>query len=299
MISTDKSSPYAGVFWMFITGVLFVGVTALVKLNGPRIPAAEAGFLRYVIGLAFLIPLLFKARITSVTARQWGVFSIRGFAHAFGIIGWFYAMAHIPIAEVTSLSYLSPIFVTLGAAAFLGERLAVRRILAIVVALLGALIILRPGFRTLELAHYGMMATAIFFAISFLLGKHLSANNSPALIVVMLSIFVPIGLAPIALSVWITPHLDELLMLGAVAALATTGHYTMALAFRAAPITVTQPVSFLQLVWAVLLGAIFFGEPVDFWVVIGGLTIMTSVLFIAWREAVLERRLRAAEASAA
>jgi drug/metabolite transporter (DMT)-like permease len=75
-----------------------------------------------------------------------------------------------------------------------------------------------------------------------------------------------------------------------VACLATAGHYTMTLAFAAAPVTVTQPVTFLQLLWSVLLGALFFGEPVDGWVVLGGLVIIAAVSFITWREAVLKRR---------
>jgi drug/metabolite transporter (DMT)-like permease len=81
-------------------------------------------------------------------------------------------------------------------------------------------------------------------------------------------------------------------VLFAVAALATGGHYTMSMAFAAAPVTVTQPVSFLQLVWAVLLGAVVFGEGVDPWVVIGGLVIISSIAFITMREAVLKRKIR-------
>jgi drug/metabolite transporter (DMT)-like permease len=75
-----------------------------------------------------------------------------------------------------------------------------------------------------------------------------------------------------------------------VACFATAGHFTMTLAFQAAPVTVTQPVTFLQLVWAVSLGALVFGEPVDGWVVLGGAVIMGAVSFITWREHRLKRR---------
>ena len=78
-----------------------------------------------------------------------------------------------------------------------------------------------------------------------------------------------------------------------VAIVATAGHFTMGLAFKAAPLTVTQPVTFLQLVWAVTLGSLLFGEPVDIWVAVGGVVIMSSVLFITLREAALKRRMRA------
>jgi len=74
-----------------------------------------------------------------------------------------------------------------------------------------------------------------------------------------------------------------------VACFATAGHYAMTFAFAAAPLTVTQPVSFLQLVWAVLLGAVFFDEAVDGWVIFGGAVIMAAVSFITWREAVARR----------
>jgi drug/metabolite transporter (DMT)-like permease len=108
-------------------------------------------------------------------------------------------------------------------------------------------------------------------------------------VVAMLSIFVTIGLAPFALANWVTPSWNDLGMLFAVASFATAGHYTMTLAFAAAPVTMTQPITFLQLVWAVLLGALVFAEPVDIWVILGGGLILASVTFITWREAVLKR----------
>ena len=74
-----------------------------------------------------------------------------------------------------------------------------------------------------------------------------------------------------------------------VACFATAGHYTMILAFRAAPVTVTQPVAFLQLVWATMLGALVFMEPVDNWVMLGGAIIVAAISFISWREAKVRR----------
>ncbi|MFY9318901.1 DMT family transporter [Lentibacter algarum] len=284
--------PVKGVFWMFVTGLLFVAVTALVKYNGTRIPAAESAFLRYSMGLVFLLPMINAMRQSQLTIRQHKLFWLRGIAHTGGVSLWFYAMARIPIADVTAMNYLTPIYVTLGAALFLGEKLALRRILAVVAALVGALIILRPGFREVGMGHLAMLFAAVFFATSYLVAKLMSDETNPAIVVTMLSITVTIGLAPLALANWVTPTGSELVVLFAVAALATAGHYTMSMAFAAAPVTVTQPVSFLQLVWAVLLGAVVFGEGVDPWVVIGGLVIIGSIAFITMREAVLKRKIR-------
>ncbi len=275
---------------MLMTGLCFVAVTALVKYMGTHVPPAQAAFLRYILGLVFLLPMLKDVRQARLTGRQWKLFGLRGAVHSAGVILWFYAMTRIPIADVTAMNYLSPIYVTIGAAVFLGERLAFRRIAAIVVALVGALIILRPGFREISSGHLAMLVTAVAFAGSYLTAKIMADEVKPTVVVAMLSIFVPIGLAPFAIMNWVTPSLTDLGLLFVVASFATAGHYTMTLAFAAAPVTVTQPVTFLQLVWAVLLGAVVFGEPVDIWVVFGGLVILASVTFITWREAVLKRR---------
>lgn len=275
---------------MVVTGLCFVAVTALVKFLGGRIPAAQSAFLRYLLGLVFLIPMWPAMRRVQMTPRLWRLFGLRGLAHTLGVALWFYAMTRIPIAEVTALNYLNPIYVTVLAVLFLGESLALRRGLAIVVALLGALVILRPGFRELDMGHFAMLATALAFAFSYLLTKILSGEVSAAVIVFMLSVTVTIGLAPLAAMVWVSPGFWDLVILFGVACFATAGHYAMTLAFAAAPVTVTQPVTFLQLVWSVLVGAVFFAEPMDLWVVAGGVMTLGAVVFITWREAVLARR---------
>jgi len=289
MQTLPQARPLAGILWMVVTGLMFVAVTAIVKYVGQDIPAAEAAFLRYILGLVFLLPMIGPILAARLTSRQLCLFGLRGVVHTFAVILWFFAMARIPLAEVNAMNYLSPIYVSLGAALFLGEKLPPRRMVAVVVALIGALVILRPGVKAVELGHIAMLGTAIFFAIGYLIAKQLSGEVSPAVVVGMLSITVTIGLAPFAFAVWVTPTLPQLGWLFLVACFATAGHYAMTLAFAAAPLTVTQPVTFLQLVWAVLLGVTVFGEVLDGWVVLGGMIIMTSVSFITWREAVARR----------
>jgi drug/metabolite transporter (DMT)-like permease len=282
--------PALGVFWMLMTGANFVAVTAIVKHVGDALPAAQSAFLRYFLGLVFILPMIRPMIEARLTRRQLWLFGARGLAHTLGVILWFYAMTRITIAEVTAMNYLNPVYVTIGAALFLGERLAMRRIVAIALAFLGAMIILRPGFRELSPGHIAMLATAVFFGASYLLAKLMSGEVSAAVVVGMLSVVVTLGLAPFAFAVWVPPTLTDLGWMFLVAVFATAGHYTMTLAFAAAPVTVTQPVTFLQLVWAVLLGWLVFGEGIDGWVVLGGVVILGSVTFITWREHVLKRR---------
>ncbi len=286
----SSQRPVAGILWMLLTGAQFVAVTAIVKHVGSEIPAAQAAFLRYLLGLVFLLPMIRPMLRASLDRQAMTLFGTRGVAHAIGVMLWFYAMTQIPIAEVTAMNYISPVYVTIGAALFLGEKLAARRIAAVVVALIGALIILRPGVREVSPGHLAMLVNAVLFAVSYLIAKILADRMPAGVVVGWLSIIVTLVLAPFAAAVWVTPSWQEIGWLFLVAAFATGGHYTMTLAFRAAPIAVTQPVAFLQLVWATLLGVLVFSEPADIWVILGGLLIIVSVSFIAWREAVLKRR---------
>mgnify|MGYP003630449169 FL=1 len=281
---------------MIVTGLMFVGVTVIVKYVGSELPAAEGAFLRYLSGLVFLIPMIRPIMAAHLTRRQVKLFAVRGVVHTGAVILWFYAMSRIPLAEVTAMNYLSPIYVAIGAALFLGESLPPRRLAAVVAALIGAVIILRPGVREVDPGHIAMLFTALAFAAGYLIAKQMSGEVSAAVVVGMLSITVTIGLAPFAYAVWVTPTLAQVGWMFLVACFATAGHYTMTLAFAAAPLTVTQPVTFLQLVWAVVLGAVLFGEGIDGWVILGGAVIMASVSFITWREAVARRAITPAVA---
>lgn len=192
------------------------------------------------------------------------------------------------------MNYLNPIYVTVLAVLILGERISGHRAFAIVFAMAGAMVILRPGFRELDPGHVAMLFTAGFFAVGYLVAKILADEVPAAVVVFMLSVVVPVVLAPVALAVWVPVGWGDLGWLFVTAVFATGGHYTMTLAFRAAPLTVTQPVTFLQLVWATSLGALVFAEPVDVFVILGGAMIIASVSYIAWREAYLRRRVGAA-----
>jgi drug/metabolite transporter (DMT)-like permease len=288
--SKPDRRPVIGVIWMIVTGICFVAVTAMVKLVGDSVPPAQAAFLRYALGLVFLIPMIPAMRRTVLSRRALGLFGVRGAAHTLGVILWFYAMTQISIAEVTAMNYLTPVYVSVLAVFVLGERMAARRIAAVAVALIGALVILRPGFRDLDPGHIAMLVTALTFSVGYLIAKIMADEVPASVVVFMLSVTVTLGLAPFAYLVWVPVGAREVGLLFLTAVFATAGHYTMTLAFSAAPLTVTQPVTFLQLVWATLLGLLVFGEPVDAFVVLGGVLIIAAVSFMTWREAVLRRQ---------
>ena len=275
---------------MLAAGLSFVCMTAVVRHLGTNLPAAQTAFLRFGWGVLILLPTMLPLLRDGLPAGTARLFVWRGAFHTGAVILWFYAMARLPLAEVTAVGYLNPVAVTLGAALLFGERLTPLRVLAVVVALLGALIVLRPGLRAITDGHLAQLGAALLFAGSYLYAKRLSSMVGAGMIVAMMSLTVTAGLLPFALAVWTPVSAVQLGWLLLTAVFATLGHYCMTRAFMVAPISVTQPVTFLQLLWATLLGALVFNEGVDPYVLLGGAMIIAAVGYITWREAVIKRR---------
>ena len=292
---TSVQNPLHGILWMLASGLCFVGVTGIVRHLGTELPAAQSAFIRFGWGAVFLFPTLVSMLRTGVSRAHLTLHLGRGVVHVAAVVCWFYAMARIPVAEVTAIGYLNPVLLTLGTVVFFGEVLSARRVAAIAVALIGALVVLRPGLREVTDGHLSQVFAAVFFAGSYLFAKKLSGLASAGQIVAMLSLIVTLALAPLAAWVWVPISLVQICWLAVVAACATGGHYCMSRAFAAAPIAVTQPVVFLQLVWATLLGFVVFGEAIDPFVILGGAVIVGAVSYITWTEAMQRRRLAAAE----
>lgn len=290
MTGQSFPSPLSGILWMMLSGFCFVGVYGVVHHVGVELPAAEGAFLRFVFGLLFTLPALLAAIGRGIPRDLFAPIALRGALHVIAVSLWFFAMARIPVAEATAIGYLNPVVVTLGAALFMGEKISGWRISAIAAALIGALVVLRPGLRTVEPGHLAQLGAAICFGLSYLVAKRLSERLRAGAVVALMSASVTLGLAPLAAAVWVPPSLIQTGWMAAVALFATLGHYTMTHAFAAAPLTVTQPVTFLQLVWASLLGITLFGEPLDPWVLLGGGIIVAAVTVVGWRESLKRKR---------
>ena len=275
-----------GMLFMLGSGLCFVAVIGLVRNLEGALPAAQASFLRYLIGLIFFIPYFCRFSHFEIKRSNLKRYIVRSLFHALGVVFWFYAMSKLPVAEVTAIGYLTPVFVTIGAVIFFKEKISFWRIGAIVLASLGVLIILRPGFQNLVFGHAAQIGATMFFAGSYLMVKELTRTESATTIVAMMTLFVTVALAPFAVLVWVPPSFLEIIALALVAFFATLGHFFMTKALELAPLVVVQPVTFLQLLWATLLGIVVFGEVVDVFVLTGGCLIIVSITLISYRESI-------------
>lgn len=289
VLPSDLGRPLEGALWMVAAGLSFVGVNGIVRYLGTDLPAAQSAFIRFGFGMMFLLPALWAMRGVRFAPGVGRLFLGRGALHVVAVVFWFYAMARVPVAEMAAIAFLGPVMVLVIGGLMLGEGLGARRLAAVLVALAGGLVVLRPGLRELSLGHLSQLGATVLFALSYIIAKRLSREAPASMIVGLLSVTVTLGLLPLALLQWQPVRVEQLAWLACVAALATLGHYAMARAFRAAPLAVTQPVTFLQLIWAALLGVLAFGEPVEPWVLAGGALIILAISANTWAEARRER----------
>ena len=280
-----------GIFWMVITTILFVAVTASVRFLDGEVPAPQAAFMRYLVGTLLLTPALISLIKVKPNRSLMKKFLLRGVVHSIGVTLWFYAMSVMPVAEVTAIGFLTYIFVSIGACLFLNEKLHKHRLTAIVISFIGALIILRPGFKEIGNGQIGMLIATIVFTLSYLIAKIVSKERSSAEIVAMLSLFTTIFLIPTAIYSWEPLSIKALIVLTFTAVIATLGHITMTKAIKSAPMVVTQPILFLQLVWASMVGLFIFDENFDPFVILGGTVIMICVCYVSYREHKLGKKI--------
>lgn len=290
------NSNVQGMVWMVVSGLCFTGVMISVRNVGPDLPAAVSATIRYAFGIVLLAPMLMKADFRFPRGRNLKLHIWRGVCHGLGVLFWFYAMARIPMAEVTAISYTAPIFMTIGAVIFFSEKIQMRRIGAIIAGLSGVFVILRPGFETLSSGQLAQLSATPLFAAAMLLVKRLTQTDTASMIVIMLNFICLAVLAPIAVLTWKTPDAVQLMWLACATVAATAGHYCLIRSYAAADITVIQPVTFLQLVWTTIFGFLLFSETPDVWVFAGGAIILAASTYMAHRER-KQRSLMQAEAA--
>tara|TARA_B100000470_G_C19728006_1_gene363205 strand:- start:329 stop:979 length:651 start_codon:yes stop_codon:yes gene_type:complete len=203
---------------------------------------------------------------------------------------FFYAVSIAPLADVIALSFTAPIFATILAIVFLGEVVGVRRWTAIFVAFLGMLIILRPGLAEISQGQFLAMASSALWACSLIMIKILGRTESSITIIAYMIIFqAPVsGLA--AMTVWITPTLEQVCVMATMGVLGTVGQWLLIEALKAGDTNVVMPFDFLKMIWAVLLGFLFFNELPDLFTWIGSAVIFSSAVYIAWRESKIRTR---------
>jgi drug/metabolite transporter (DMT)-like permease len=281
-----RNDPIAGVFWVTLSMALLAGLAAFSRaaINAGLHPF-EVVFLRNLFAVTMLLPLLAWRGWSLARSKQIRLYGWRVAISLFSMQAWFYAIALIPIGEVTAISFLSPLFGTLGAIFLLGERVRIRRWTALFVGFMGAMIILRPGGAPLGLGQICAVLSAMSMGLTAILVKQLTAGDDPDKIVFLTNaLLLPLSLVP-ALFVWTWPPVEVLPALLGMGLCAVLGHVSLVRGYAATDASLAMTFEFSRLPFVVGIAYLAFGERIDAWTWIGAFIIFASAVYITRREA--------------
>jgi drug/metabolite transporter (DMT)-like permease len=275
-----------GMLWLIAAGVVLTLLNATLRLITQSADPLQTLFVRYLAGTLVILPFALRSGLGQWQPRRIGGHFLRGGVHTIGLMMWFSALPHVLLADVTAIGFTGPIFLMLGAAVFLGEKMVLARWVAAGIGFAGVLIVVGPGFSGSGGYYLLMMlATSPVFAASLLMTKRMAREDSPSQLVFWQSIAITACAAPAALIVW-QPMSGRLWLLFALSGLmGSIGHYCMTRSFHRVDISATQSARYLDLVWASLFGLMFFGDMPAATTLLGGAVILASTLWIAQREA--------------
>ena len=269
---------------MILATLLFSIMHASIKHISSDIHPFEVAFFRNLFGLLVIAPWFIKYGIKPLITNKIKLHFLRSVFNVIAMLTFFYALSVSPLAEVASLSFTAPLFATLLAIIFLGEKIGIRRSAAIIIGFIGAAIIVNPDYKTINIGHMCVLISASIWSVSLIFIKILGKTESSVTITSYMVLFM-IPLSAIAASFyWIMPSLNDLLVLAIIGITGTYAQMLLAQALKEEDTVVIMPFDFLKLVWAVLIGYLIFSEvpQVNTW--IGSIIIFSSTLYVAYRE---------------
>jgi drug/metabolite transporter (DMT)-like permease len=288
--TSHASNPTRAAALMLGSTVFFAFMVITIRLASESLHTFQVAFFRCFFGMLATAPLLIRHGPGLLRTRQLPRYVVRCLIGTLSMLCGFWAIGNLPLAQAVSLSYSTPLFVTILAVLWLGEQVRARRWTAVVLGFIGVLVIVRPGTEGFTAGSLVALSAAVLSGLVSIQIKQLSALEPADRIVVWTTIlWVPMSLVP-ALPVWEWPQGAAWLWVIAAGALGTAGHMLWTRALKLGDVSALTPISFMQLPIVALLAFVLFGEGVDRWTVAGAGIIFGANAYIAHREAQLARR---------
>ena len=235
--------------------------------------------MRSLLGLLMLYPLIrINGGFAILKTARLHVHIGRNLIHYAAQLGWFFALTLIPIGQVVAIEFTMPIWTAILAASFLGERMTVWKITAIVLGLIGVIVIVRPATGAINPGQLIALGAAVGFGISIAVVKSLTRTEQTlAIIFWMLVVQSAAGLLP-SLYAWTWPDAYVWFWVVVIAFCGTFSHYCMARAMLHADATVVIPMDFLRVPLTATAGWLIYSERLDLFTVAGAALILTGNL---------------------
>lgn len=261
-----------GVLFALLAYGLYSCGDAIIKGIGSALSVFEISFF---IVLFSLVPAVFTTPKGESWRRMWTMkhpllLQARGITGICGSLCVIFAFTHIPLAEAYSIVFLTPVFVVVISVILLKEHVGIPRWFFLTLSFIGVLLVVRPGFRELQLGHIAAMAAAVFGAGTNIILRMISADESRVSLLGVAAVYALVfnGIAMTVVG-FTMPTLSQVLLLASIGALSGTANIFFIAATRLTPASMVAPTQYSQLIWAILLGALFYAEFPDAMAIVG------------------------------
>ena len=274
-------------------GATINATLAKLLANGGMDPF-QIALARAFFAFGALLPFLLRGGLARFRTRHPWVHFWRATVGSAAMFLGIYAVAHLPLATVTALSFTTPLFTVVLAAVLLKETVRWRRWTATAVGFAGVLIMVRPGAETFDPNALAALTAALFVALAATLVKRFPPGESQAVMLFYFCVTSLLVAVIPASAVWRAPNWQEWLLLAGVGLVGVSAHALFLKAFRTGEASFVAPFDYSKLIFAGIIGFLLFDELPDGWTLAGAAVIIASTLYIARREARVVRQQRRA-----
>lgn len=284
---------------MLTATLLFALGNATIRHIAGTLPSLEIVFLRNLLCVVLLLPWILTRGASAcravVSGGRLGLFASRAVVNVAAMMAWYYSLAHVPLPTATTISFTTPLFVTLGAALFMGERLRSHRLAAIALGMIGVVIVLKPDSGQIDSSFAVLLLHCVAAAATLLMTRRLTRDDSVLVVVLFLSLFsAPLAALPALVApsqfVWVWPSLSVWGWLFLLSGALTLAQLAMTRSLSMAPAPAVMPYDYARLPFSALIAWIAFDEAMDLRGWIGAAVIVGAALFTMHRDAAQARR---------
>lgn len=276
--------PLRGIALIVGSTVFLACSDTLAKYLGRTLPPIEIGWIRFLVFLLIMLPVVVAAREAPLRSARPKLQVLRALALVSSSVLFITGLMFLPIAEASATSFVAPLFVTALSVPLLRESVGIRRWLATLAGLAGVVIVVRPGSAAFDPAVILPILSALAWAVTLTLTRMISGADRVVVTMTYSALVGFVALSVLVPFVWVTPSWQDIAIGVAVGFASTLGQWIVVLAFRYADASALAPFSYVQLVWVTILGYLVFGEIPDLWTFVGAAVIIGSGIYIAHRE---------------
>ncbi len=293
--AASRHVPVLGIALKLASIVVFAAMTVCIKFLGSDIPAGQTIFVRGIISVVVLALIAWGAEgLHLLKTRNWRSHALRSLAGTVSMFCLFAAVTLIPLADLTAITFTAPLFLTVLAMVFLGERIHRFRWTALGIGFVGVLITIGPHLSFVHGVSSGVLialANAAFSAIAMVFLRSMSGSEHAITITFYFSLTFMICAALTAVQGWPMPTPTQWLLIVCAGVFGVFGQLLMTYSYRYAEASTIAPLDYTNMIMAILLGYLFFDEIPSLSVWLGAPLILGAGLLILWREYSLKKQL--------